>query len=59
MKIFNFDECSKKYNKEQKLLQRLEKNHNTKYDKTADYECGQWKFTQSKNLILIWKKLKK
>ena len=53
MKTFNCDECSKKYNKKQKLLQHMEKEHNTKYEKTADYECGQCnkKFTQSRNLI--------
>ena len=53
MKTFNCDECSKKYNKKQKLLQHMEKEHNTKYEETADYECGQCnkKFTQSRNLI--------
>ena len=53
MKTFNCDECSKKYNKKQKLLQHMEKEHNTKYEKTASYECGQCnkKFTQSRNLI--------
>ena len=53
MKTFNCDECSKKYNKKQKLLQHMEKEHNTKYEKTAHYECGQCnkKFTQSRNLI--------
>ena len=53
MKTFNCDECSKKYNKKQKLLQHMEKEHNTKLEKAASYECGQGnkKFTQSRNLI--------
>ena len=53
MNTFNCDECSKKYNKKQKLMQHMEKEHDTKHEKTADYECGQCnkKFTQSKNLI--------
>ena len=52
MKTFNCDECSK-YNKNQKLLQHMEKEHNTTYEKTADYESEQCKkkFTQSRNLI--------
>ena len=54
MKTFNCDECSKKYNKKQKLLQHMEKEQNTKYEKTASYECGICgsKFTLSRNVIL-------
>ena len=37
MKTFNCDEFLKKYNKKQKLLQPMEKEHNTKYEKTASY----------------------
>ena len=53
MKTFNCDECSKKYNKKQKLLQHMEKEHNTKYEKTASYECGTCsnKLTVSRNVI--------
>ena len=53
MKTFNCDECSKKYNKKQKLLQHMEKEHNTKYEKTADYDCGVFgsKFTESRGVI--------
>ena len=53
MKTFNCDECSKKYNKKQKLLQHMEKEHSTKYEKTASYECGICgsKFTASRNVI--------
>ena len=53
MKTFNCDECSKKYIRKEKLLQHMEKEHNTKYKKTADYECGVCghKFTESRNVI--------
>ena len=53
MRTFNCDECSKNYSRKEKLLQHREKEHNTKYEKVADYKCGQCKrkFTQSRNLI--------
>ena len=53
MKTFNCDECSKKYNKKQKLLQHMEKEQNTKYEKTGSYECGicNNKFTESRSVI--------
>ena len=53
MKTFNCDECSKKYSRKEKLLQHMEKEHNTKLEKTASYECGicSNKFTESRNVI--------
>ena len=33
MKTFNSDECSKKYSRKEKLLQHMEKDHNTKLEK--------------------------
>ena len=53
MKTFSCDECSKKNSRKEKLLQHMEKEHNTKYEKAADYKCRQYKkkITQSRNLI--------
>ena len=53
MKNLNCDECSKKHNKKQKLLQHMEKEHNTKLEKTASYACGicSNKFTESRSVI--------
>ena len=53
MKIFNCDECSKKYKKKQKLLQHMENEHKTTLEKTGSYECGicNNKFTESRSVI--------
>ena len=37
MKTFNYDKCSKKYSRKEKLLQHMEKEHNIKQEKTANY----------------------
>ena len=53
MKTFNCDECSKKYSRKEKLLQHMEKEHNIKQEKTANYDCGVCgsKFTESRSVI--------
>ena len=53
MKIFNCNKCSKKYSRKEKLLQHMEKEHNTRLKNTASYECGvcSKKLTESRNVI--------
>ena len=47
------DERSKKYSRKEKLVQHMEKEHNTKHEKAADYKRGncEKKFFQSRNFI--------
>ena len=53
MKTFNCDECWKKSSRKENLLQHMEKEHNIKLEKTANYDygaCGS-KFTESRSVI--------